>query len=114
MCWDSWGRKELDTTEQLNKDIRSRSASKHRWCGCHYRKSPQGGGSTFPCLPLVSQTTRALGKVGFLGCELEWNVPEQNACSLVSHCFFPLKFHTPDPQTDPSRGHSIQLRVLRC
>ena len=68
----------------------------------------------FPCRPLVPQTNRALGNMGFLGCELEWNVPERSICSLVSHGFFPLKLHTPDPQTNPNRDHGTQLRVLRC
>ena len=113
---EAWHTAVLGVTKswtRLNKNLPRRSAGKHRWCGCHYRKSPQGG-STSPCRPLVPQTTRALGKAGFLGRELEWNVPEQNTCSLVSHCFFPLKFHTPDRWTNPSWGHSTPLRVIRC
>ena len=33
---------------------------------------------------MIPQTTRAEGSVGFLGCELEWNVPEQTPRDLVS------------------------------
>ena len=33
---------------------------------------------------MISQATRAKESVGFLGCELEWNVPEQTPKGLVS------------------------------
>ena len=68
----------------------------------------------FPLPASGSSDNQSLRESWFLGCELEWNVPEQNTCSLVTHCFFPLKLHTPDPQTNPKHGHSTQLRVLRC
>ena len=33
---------------------------------------------------MIPQATRAEGSVVFLGCELEWNVPEQTPRDLVS------------------------------
>ena len=107
------GCKELDVTEWRNKDLWwSRRSSKHTWCGCHYRTSPQGD-STFACPPLVPQTTRGLGKVSsglWIGVERA----RTNTCRLVPHCFLPLKLHIPDPQANPTKNHSTQLRVLRC
>ena len=68
----------------------------------------------FPLPASGSSDNQSLRESWFLGCELEWNVPEQNTCSLVSHCFFPLKFHTSDRWTNPNWGHSTPLRVIRC
>ena len=46
--------------------------SKHRCTSCSYRKCPQGGSTSSCPIP-----TRTLRSAGLLGCELEWNVPEQ-------------------------------------
>ena len=86
----------------------STRAGKNWWASCSYRKFPQGG-STFSCPTLVPPATRALGKVGFLGCELEWNVLETQ--ERVSHCFFPLNLHPP-PQPDAHLGLCSLLRCL--
>ena len=53
-----------------------------------YRKCPQGG-STFACPALVPGATRSLGPVGFLGCEIEWSVPEQEGKGLKLTTFSP-------------------------
>ena len=45
-------------------------ASQYWWASCCYTICPQGG-STSSCPTLVLPATRALGKVDFLGCELE-------------------------------------------
>ena len=49
--------------------LRKRGASKRQRWSCSYRKCPQGG-STFLWPPLAPWTTRTLGQLGFLGCEL--------------------------------------------
>ena len=59
-----------------------------------------------------SSDNQSLRESGLPGLWVGVSVPEQNACSLVSHCCFPLKLHTPDPQTNPNWGHSTQLRHL--
>ena len=61
--------------------LRNRGASKPGRWSCSYRKCPQGD-STSPRPPLVPWATRALGQLGFLACELEWNVPEQQLKGL--------------------------------
>ena len=96
-CCRPWGCKESDMTEWLNnKDLWSRSAGKHTWCDCHYRKSPQGG-STFACPPLVPQTTRALGKVSSWA--VNWSGTCQNKClqACVSRFLPPKASHTRPP-----------------
>ena len=65
----------------------------HWWSSCSYRKFPQDG-STFACPTLVPGAARSLGPVGFLGCEIEWNVPEQAGKGLRLNTFSPLKPHT--------------------
>ena len=42
------------------------------WSSCSYRKCPQGG-STSSC-PAPVLASRALSKVEYLGCDLDWNV----------------------------------------
>ena len=44
---------------------------------------------------LVPPVTGALRKVGFLGCELEWNVPEQTPEGLYLTTSFLLKLLLP-------------------
>ena len=89
--------------------LRNRSASKRQRWNCSYRKCPRGG-STFPGPPLVPRTTRALGQLGSLGCELERNVPAARTKGVSSH-FSPLKLHPP-LRTHSIRGHSTLLRGL--
>ena len=90
--------------------LRNRGSSKHRRCSCSYRKCPQVG-STFPWPSLVPWATRASGQLGFLGCELEWKVPEQQLRGLCLTSS-PLSFTSP-LQTHSSQGHSTLLRGLR-
>ena len=87
-------------------------ACEQEWSSCSSRKCSQNG-STFSDPPWFLGATRALGQVGFQGCEMEWNVPEQTGKG-ESHYFFPLKPHKHCVQTNPFRVHSILLRVLRC
>ena len=70
-------------------------ASQRWWESCSYRKCPQGG-STSSCSALVPLATRALRKVSFLGCELEWNVPEQAPKPFYLTTSSPLKLR-PSP-----------------
>ena len=65
-----------------------------------YGKWPQGG-SISSCPNLVTWATRALGNVLFLGCQLEWNVPEETpkACVKVLHPPYPF------PPQDKSQLH---------
>ena len=57
------------------------------------------------------EATRALGIVGFLGSELEWNVPEQTPKGLNITTSSPQSF-TPPLQTHAYLGHRSLLRCL--
>ena len=57
------------------------------------------------------EATRALGIVGFLGCELEWNVPEQTPKGLNITTSSPQSFTLP-LQTHVYLGHRSLLRCL--
>ena len=78
-------------------------ACKYWWPSCSYRKCPQGGRIS-PCPTRVPPATRALGKVGFLVYEWEWNA-WANFQRLVSHYFFPLTFHSVSPPDSSKPGH---------
>ena len=80
---------------------------------CSYRKCPQDG-STFSCPPLVPGATRFLWKVGFLVCELEWNVPEKTPKGLSLTSFSLKAAHKRPVQTSPVWVHSMLLRVPMC
>ena len=86
------------------------SAGKNWWASCSYRKFPQGG-STSSCPTLVPPATRALGKVGFLGCELEWNVLEQTPKGLCLTASSPSIFTHPPAWCPP--GAPLPLEVPR-
>ena len=58
--------------------------------------------------------TRALGKVCFLGSEIEWNVPEQTQKTLSVRTFSSKASHKHPVQAHPFRVHSTLLRVLGC
>ena len=60
------------------------------------------------------KATRVLVLVCFLGCEMEWNVPEQTGKGLSLTTFPPKASHKHCIQTNPFRVHSTLLRVLRC
>ena len=57
------------------------------------------------------EATRALGIVGFLGCELEWNVPQQTPKGLNITTSSPQSF-TPPLQAHAYLGHRSLLRCL--
>ena len=57
------------------------------------------------------EATRALGIVGFLGCELEWNVPEQTPKGLNITTSSPQSFTLP-LQTHVYLGHRSLPRCL--
>ena len=65
-------------------------ASQRWWASCSYGKCPQGG-STSSCSALVPPVTSALRKVSFLGCNLEWSVPEQAPKPFYLTTSSPLK-----------------------
>ena len=85
----------------------------HWWSSCSYRKCPQDG-STFFRPPLVPGATRSLRKIGFLVCELEWNVPEQTPKGLSLTSFSLKAAHKHPVQTNPFWVHSTLLRVPMC
>ena len=64
--------------------------------------------------PFGSQVTRALGKVGFLGSEIKWKVPEQTGKGLSLRTFPSKASHKHPVQAHPFRVHSTLLRVLGC
>ena len=74
--------------------LRVGGGRKQAWSTCIYRNCPQGG-STYSFSTVIRHATRALGKVGFLGSELEWNVLSNQG--FKSHYFFPQS------STRPSR-----------
>ena len=59
------------------------------------------------------KAARVLVLVCFLGCEIEWNVPEQTGKGLSLTTFPPKASHKHHVQTNPFRVHSTLLRVLR-
>ena len=63
-------------------------ACEQEWSSCSSRKCSQNG-STFPGPRWFLGATRALGQVGFRGCEMEWNVPEQTGKGLSLTTFPP-------------------------
>ena len=87
----------------------SGDASLHQWSSCSYRKWPQGR-STSSYTTQV-ETTSVLGVVGFLGCELEWNVPEQTPKGLNITTTPPYSCTSP-LQTRVYLGHRSLLRCL--
>ena len=58
------------------------------------------------------ETTTALGIVGFLGCELEWNVPEQTPEGLNITTSSPPKLH-PSPPDSGLPGAPLPAEVPR-
>ena len=82
---------------------REGASIKCQWSSCSYRKCPQGG-STSSCWSLVPPVTRALGKVSFLRCKLEWNVPERTPKGLCLTTSSPWSF-TSVLHTHPYQGH---------
>ena len=70
--------------------------------GCSYRKPPQDG-STFPYPPLIPLGQAVLGQVGFLACEIDWNLPEQTGKGLSLTTFTPLKLDW--------RKHKLESRL---
>ena len=90
----SWGQLSLTAPQGLVNW--NGGTSKHLWSSCSYRTWPQGGNtSSYPTLVEVT-----LEVVGFLGCEFEWNIPEQtNAQGLKSYYYFPLKLYPSPPDS---------------
>ena len=67
---------------------------------------------TFSRPPLVPWATRALGKVGFPGCEFECNVAEQTPEGLYLIISPPKAPPTLCLQNNLNLGHSTLLRCL--
>ena len=67
---------------------------------------------------MIPHATRALGKDGFLGSELEWTVPEQTPKGLSLNISSPKALPAPlrpapSAQTHPTLGHCFLLRGRR-
>ena len=63
------------------------------WPSRSYTKCPQGG-STFHVHLWFPGANRAWGQVGFLGCDIEWNLPEQTGKGLSLTAFPSKASHT--------------------